>query len=136
MSPAAAKAVPVRAITIAIASIPEKNDFRFFMESPFKSTVLLDIERSLLHPILVNADGVPVNMVSDYLDIPTGWSEKRNSVVLGPTNEGAEYHITTSDDPDNPIRKLTSGLVPLFVMVRSRCLPCIAFARTEESKPL
>lgn len=47
---------------------------------------------------------VPVNMVSDYLDIPTGWSEKQNSVVLGPTNEGAEYHITTSDDPDNPIR--------------------------------
>ena len=47
---------------------------------------------------------VPVDMISDYLDIPTSWSEKRNSVVLGPTSEGAEYHITTSDDPDNPIR--------------------------------
>lgn len=47
---------------------------------------------------------VPTEMITDYLDIPTSWSEKRNSVVLGPTSEGAEYHITTSDDPNNPIR--------------------------------
>lgn len=47
---------------------------------------------------------VPVDMISDYLDIPISWSEERNSVVLGPTAEGAKYHITTSDDPDNPIR--------------------------------
>lgn len=47
---------------------------------------------------------VPVETIPDYLDIPSGWSEKRNSVVLGPTNEGVNYHIATSDDPDNPIR--------------------------------
>jgi len=47
---------------------------------------------------------VPVEMISDYLDIPTSWSEKRNSVVLGPTSEGAVYQIFTDTDPVNPIR--------------------------------
>lgn len=46
---------------------------------------------------------VPVDMISDYLDIPTSWSEKRNSVVLGPTTEGAEYHVT-SGGPDSSLR--------------------------------
>lgn len=46
---------------------------------------------------------MPVNMIYDYLDIPVSWSEKRNSVVLGPTTEGAEYHVT-SGGPDNSLR--------------------------------
>ncbi|MEY8389001.1 hypothetical protein AALC17_17285 [Oscillospiraceae bacterium 38-13] len=40
-------------------------------------------------------DYVPVAMITDYLDIPTSWSEKRNSVVLGPSSEGVEYIITS-----------------------------------------
>lgn len=46
---------------------------------------------------------VPVAMITDYLDIPTSQSEKRNSVVLGPTSEGTKYIIRTSDDPDSSI---------------------------------
>lgn len=46
---------------------------------------------------------VPVEMIPDYLDIPSSWSEKRNSVVLGPTTEGAEYHVT-SGGPDSSLR--------------------------------
>ena len=41
---------------------------------------------------------VPVEMVADYLDIPSGWSGKRNSVVLGPTSEGLRYHALTDAD--------------------------------------
>lgn len=41
---------------------------------------------------------VPVEMVADYLDIPSGWSEKRNSVVLGPTSEGLRYQALTDAD--------------------------------------
>ena len=53
---------------------------------------------------------VPVNMVSDYLDIPTGWSEKRNSVVLGPTNEGAEYHYQRRPgQPHSELYRQNSG---------------------------
>lgn len=41
---------------------------------------------------------VPVEMVADYLDIPSGWSETRNSVVLGPTSEGVRYRFLTDED--------------------------------------
>lgn len=41
---------------------------------------------------------VPVEMVADYLDIPSGWSGKRNSVVLGPTSEGLQYQFLTGAD--------------------------------------
>ena len=33
---------------------------------------------------------IPVEMLTDFLNIPTSWSEKRNSVVLGVTMENAE----------------------------------------------
>nr|WP_325181681.1 hypothetical protein [uncultured Oscillibacter sp.] len=55
---------------------------------------------------------VPVEMVADYLDIPSGWSEKRNSVVLGPTSEGLRYQVLTDEDKsivDAPVLGMKVG---------------------------
>lgn len=62
-----------------------------------------DAEKIPAYVIYEGASGrihnyVPVEMIADYLDIPSGWSEKRNSVVLGPTSEGAVYQILTGEE--------------------------------------
>lgn len=55
---------------------------------------------------------VPVEMVADYLDIPSGWSETRNSVVLGPTSEDLRYQVLTDADKsitDAPVLGMKAG---------------------------
>lgn len=59
---------------------------------------------------------LPVQMFSDYLNIRTGWSEQRGSVVLGSTMEGAEIQarVTTDEEtlkerPKNPTLGLSVG---------------------------
>ena len=47
-----------------------------------------------------NHNYVPVEIIPDYLDIPSSWSEKQNSVVLGPSLEDAQYEIVTDEDEE------------------------------------
>jgi len=64
-------------------------------------------------------DYLPVHMISDFLNIPVVWSEKRNSVVLGPTAEGADYNVYTPDNPmpPNPTTPVKGAVVGPFTEI-------------------
>lgn len=63
---------------------------------------------------------LPVEMLADFLSIPTSWSEKRNSVVLGVTMENAqlESHIYPGGKmPANPTKPTLGQKVGPFTEV-------------------
>lgn len=65
---------------------------------------------------------LPVEMLTDLLNIPTSWSEKRNSVVLGVTMENAvlEAHIyPNGESPANPKKPTLGQKVGPFTEIAS-----------------
>ena len=48
---------------------------------------------------------LPVQMMADFLNVDVSWSEKRNSVVLGPTTEGINFDPSTYDPAEDPFLK-------------------------------
>ena len=63
---------------------------------------------------------LPVEMLTDFLNIPTSWSEKRNSVVLGVTMENVELetHVYPGGKmPANPAKPTLGQKVGPFTEV-------------------
>lgn len=63
---------------------------------------------------------LPVEMLTDFLNIPSSWSEKRNSVVLGVTMEGAELEsriYRPGERPQNPASPTLGKTVGPFTEV-------------------
>lgn len=86
---------------------------------------------------------LPVEMLTDFLNIPSTWSEKRNSVVLGSTMENAELeaHIYPGGKkPANPEKPALGQKVGPFTeiaparWIRREAPPALMRTRPESRR--